>query len=192
VFAYIEHVENIADSESQPTLPALTRVETYPGAGTLLCDYIAEPWERDAQSCLDTNLQDNPYYPSAMRDKYKYTQCGIKMKGMKSYYDKVLREEDTALRFRNFKNEDCVQKFMGSMPDDHALGEWKLHTREDMRWNDNYQPPFKSTSRDIIKSIRWLMRQPANAEHLIFAPPRCFNSNMPPICLYTEIHTGDC
>jgi len=47
MFPYLEHIETIADSESQPP-PHLPQIEIYPGAGTPLIDYIAEPWERDA------------------------------------------------------------------------------------------------------------------------------------------------
>jgi len=69
-FPYLEHLENIADSESQPPPPPpLPRTETSPGAGAPLSDYIAEPWERDAQGCLETNLQNNPYYPFVTREK---------------------------------------------------------------------------------------------------------------------------
>jgi len=80
---------------------------------------------------------------------------------------------------------------MASMPDDLALGEWELHTLEDMRWDDNHQHPIKYCSRDIIKSMRWLMQQPAYAEDLINAPQRCFNRDTPPKRLYTEMHTVD-
>jgi len=73
---------------------------------------------------------------------------------MKTYYEKVLKEENTTLRFRTFKNGDGVQKLVASMPDAQALGEWELHTLKDMTWNDNHQCPIKYWTRDIINSMR--------------------------------------
>jgi hypothetical protein len=60
-----------------------------------------------------------------------------------------------------------------------------------MRWNDNHQSPIKYCSRDIIKSMRWFILQPAYGEHLMFAPQHWFNNDVPPKHLSTEMHTAD-
>ena len=58
-FAYLEYVENITHSQSQPP-PSLAWTEIYPGAGARLINFIVEPWEHNVQGCLETNLQNNP------------------------------------------------------------------------------------------------------------------------------------
>jgi hypothetical protein len=112
-------------------------------------------------------------------------------KGMKRYNQNVMKEENTALRFPSYTNGEGIQKLVGTMTDNQALGQWELHTVEDMRWNENHQRPIKYWSQDIIKSISGLMRQLAYAEHLIYTPQRSFNSDTPLKSLYTEMHTVD-
>jgi len=73
------------------------------------------------------------------------------------YYDNVLKEENTALRFLGFNNGNGIQKLVASMPDNWAIGDWELDPLEDMKWNDNHQCPMKFWSRDIIKSALGLV-----------------------------------
>jgi len=131
------------------------------------------------------------YYPFATREDCKSIKCGTQQKGMKTDNDNVLKKENTTLRFPSFNNGDSVQQLVATMPADHALREWELHTLEDMRWNGNHQRPIKYWSRDIIKSVRGLMRQAAYAEHLIYAPQHVSNSDTPPKRLYTQMPTAD-
>jgi hypothetical protein len=91
-------------------------------------------------------------------EEYKYIQCVIKKKCMKTYFDQVLQEENSVLCFPWYNNGDGLVKLMASMPNDQAPGEWELHTLQDWRWNENHQCPIKYWSRDISKGMGWLMR----------------------------------
>jgi hypothetical protein len=66
-------------------------------------------------------------------------KCAIKKKGMKSDCDNVMKEDNTTLGFVNFKTGDGILNHLASMADDQAVGEWKLHHLEDMKWNHIHQ-----------------------------------------------------
>jgi hypothetical protein len=108
MFPFLEHIETIMGLESQLPPPPVPRTEVYPWAGASMCGQIAQPRERNSQVCLEMNLQDNRYYPFATCTESNYVQCGIKKKGMKMYYDNVLKVENTAFSIPNFKHGDGV------------------------------------------------------------------------------------
>jgi hypothetical protein len=108
-FPCLEHVENVAWSESHPPPPSVPQTDIYPGTGAPLIDFLAEAWEHDAQGCLETNLQNNPYYLFATHEQDKYIQCGIKKKGMQTYYDNLLKEDNNSPYFSCFKTMDLIQ-----------------------------------------------------------------------------------
>jgi len=85
------------------------------------------------------NLQNNPYDPLVMSEEYNCIQWGIKKKGIQTCYDNMRNDAKTTLFIRSFKNMDAIHKLVARMPAYQAIGEWELHTLEDMRLNDNQQ-----------------------------------------------------
>jgi len=122
-FLYMKHVVNMVDSESQPLPPAPLLTETSWGAAVLQSDYNTVQWECDTQGCFVTINQYHVYYPFATGEEKIYIHYGVVMQGMMTYYDQWLQEANIALRFQSFKNGDGVNKLMGSLPDNQALGE---------------------------------------------------------------------
>lgn len=123
MYPSLEHVRIITDSESQLPPPRCLWPESYPSSGAPLNDCIVHRREWDTQGCFETIVQNNLYYPIATSEEYKFIQCGIKEKGMKTYYDNVLMEEHTALCFPRFWNGDDIHMLVAGMPSDLALGE---------------------------------------------------------------------
>jgi hypothetical protein len=53
--------------------------------------------------------------------------------GMKTYYDNLRKEDNTAQRFPSYNERDAVRELMASMPDNLPVGKWELHTPVDMK-----------------------------------------------------------
>ncbi|KAF8542578.1 hypothetical protein BDD12DRAFT_802789 [Trichophaea hybrida] len=109
-FPHLKHIEINTESESQQPWHLLLGTESCSGAGLLQSDNIDEPPDRDTQGFPKTNLQNHSYYPYGMAEEYKYTQCGIKKRGMKKYYNNILKEANNILDFPSFNLRDDVSK----------------------------------------------------------------------------------
>lgn len=79
---YFESAENIADLKSVPLRASQPLTETYPSIGPPLSDYIAAPWVCDTQVCLETNVQENPYYTIVMCEENECIQYVVRRMGM--------------------------------------------------------------------------------------------------------------
>jgi hypothetical protein len=182
-----EHLEFLMETQPEPILEA--RIEIFPNAGAPLVGYQPQPWECDEDGNLEENLMNDPYFPFTTREEYKFVKRGIKKKGMKTYYDNVLKEENTGLRFPSFRNGGGIQRLVASIRDGKGLGKWGFHTLPDMRWKNDHPEPITYWSRDIIQCSRLLLRQPAFVGNRTYAPERCFNANGQQ--LFSEMYTVD-
>ena len=188
-FPYLKHIESITDSEAKSP-PPLPQREIYPGVDSPLIDYIAEPREHDTQGCLQTNLQNNPTTHLRRMESTNISSVESRRRASIRTMTTCWRKKTPLWVSQASKTGMASRSFWLAcqMIRPARSGNFTLSR---MRWNDNHQRPINYWSRDIIKSMRWLMWQTAYAEHLIFAPQRYLDSDMPPKRLYTEIHTAN-
>jgi hypothetical protein len=124
-------------------------------------------------------------------EESKYIQLGITTDGLKIYCANMLKEDNTALYFRSFKNGKGIKKLVACMPHDQVLGDWALHTMEGRKWNDIHSRPITDLSRDIIQSMTLWMWQPTYAKNFIYAPEHGLKCDLPWKHLNTAMHTAN-
>ena len=69
-----------------------------------------------------------------------------------------------------------------------GMNSWEYHTT-DLRWKDQDENPICYWRRNILEVAKWLLRQPAYRNHLVYGPKRCYDTDGRRI--YKEFHSGD-
>jgi hypothetical protein len=82
----------------------------------------------------------------------------------------------------------AVKQRIDQMTDGLGHQSWSKNTIT-MQWKTAHPAPIEFYSRDILRCVWWLLKQPAYADDLVYAPERHFNDAGSRI--YGEMHTGD-
>jgi hypothetical protein len=83
----------------------------------------------------------------------------------------------------------AIKQRVDQMTDGLGHQSWQRRNTTGMQWNAAHPAPIEFYFRDILQCSRWLLQQPAYADHLVYAPERHFNDAGDRI--YGEMHTGD-
>jgi len=76
------------------------------------------------------------------------------------------------------------------MEDGHGASSWQRSHLENVVWNTQHaKESIKFWHRDIIECAKWLLKQPAYADHLRYVPQQPFEEDGRRI--YGEMHTID-
>jgi len=155
-----------SDSQS-PDFPSAL---TYPNAG-LPCAYVPQEGE-----CITSS--DDPYYPFANKEEFNFTEV-VTTKALTGSVIEALLKGDCGLKDdlkHSLKFNYHLRKKIDQMEDGLGVDSWKKSQLKNITWNEQHtREPIKFWHRDIIECTKWLLRQPAYAEHLSYAPQRWFD-----------------
>jgi len=169
-----------SDSQS-PNFPSIL---TYPNAG-LPCAYVPQEGE-----CITSS--DDPYYPFANKEEFNFVEV-VTTKGLTGSVIETLLNGDCGLKDdlkHSIKSNYHFWKKIYQMEDGLGVDSLKKSWLENVTWNEQHsREPIEFWHRDIIECAKWLLRQPAYAEHLSYAPQQWFDEQGRRVC--GEMHTAD-
>ena len=163
---------------------ATLTIRTYPNAG-LPCAYVPRPDE-----CTRANF--DPYFPFANEEEFNFAEMVIVEKFSAKSIDKMLKDsvgvKDEIKA--SLKSNYCLRQKIDRMEDGLGASSWRISHLENIVWNAQHaKEPIKFWHRDIIECAKWLLKQPAYAEHLSYAHQQRFEDKGRRI--YGEMHTAD-
>jgi len=168
-----------------PTAPAVPtdsdsdsseRVCDGAGQGTPLNDNVFETLE-------------HPWAPFADEEDYRLAEWFVESKTPATYIDSFFKTPTgrRAAERGSFKSNYKLRQLINEMTDGLSLASWKLD-EIDVRTASGRPEKLQFYHREPLDVIRWLIGQPANAEHLVYAPVQQYAGSRR---IYSEMHTAD-
>jgi len=134
----------------------------------------------------------DPYYPFANEKEFNFAEVAM-TKGLAGSVIEALLKGDCGLKDDlkySLKSNYHLQKKIDQMEDGLGVDSWEKSRLENITWNEQHAGvPIEFWYRDIIERVKWLLRQPAYAEHLLYAPQQQFDEHGRRV--YGEMHTAD-
>lgn len=172
----------------QPSQESNTTTEVasmaYPSAGAPV-HYVPTLDEHNATAFLD-----DPYYPFGSEEEYNFAEL-VTLQGISAgVIDRMLKGNcglDKSV-CSSLKSNYHLRQKIDRMEDGLGHGSWKK-SKLSMAWNEQHPENIVFWHRNLIGCVKWILRQPAYKEHLVYAPVRSFNDAGHRI--YDEMNTGD-
>ena len=177
-------VENLSESQISNTVAAPMTTETFPTAGMPVA-YAATLDKHNVQEGFD-----DPYYPFSSEEEYNFAEL-VMLKGIPANVIDSMLKGNCGLEkgiCASLKSNYHLRQKIDRMKDGLGHGSWKKSTLS-MAWNEQHPDHIFFWHRDLIACAKWILRQAAYKDHLIYAPVRSFNTAGNRI--YNEMHTGD-
>ena len=175
---------NLSESQVSNTAATSTTTVTFPAAGAPVA-YAATLDEHLLQEgCTD------PYYPFGSEEEYNFAEL-VTLKGIPANVIDTMLKGNCGLDkgvCASLKSNYHLRRKIDRMEDGLGHGSWKKSTLS-MAWNEQHPDHIVFWHRDLIACAKWILRQAAYKEHLIYAPVRSLNAAGNRI--YDEMHTGD-
>ena len=175
--------QNLLESHASNTEVAPT---TYPAAGAgAPVMYVPTLDEYNAKACID-----DPFYPFGSEEEYNFAEL-VTLQGIPAnVIDKMLKGNcglDKGV-CSSLKSNYHLRQKIDRMEDGLGHSSWKK-SKLSMAWNEQHPDRIVFWHRDLIGCAKWILRQPAYKEHLVYAPVRSFN--IAGHRVYDEMNTGD-
>jgi hypothetical protein len=166
---------------SEEETPEDHRIEIFPDAG--------QPVSHDPNEVADHqgNLHD-PWFPFTNEQQYRCAEWAVRHRIPFNAIDEALKSGFFTSAITNGMESSHKFRNWADFMDDGLSKSWRRGTLE-CGWNDEHPKRIEFVCRDIMECVKWLLRQPAHKDHLVYAPVREFDDQGRR--RYHDMHTAD-